>query len=127
MRTTSATLCLLFLSACATTLQDPDHSVLRPRPKILHVNGTLEPVTFAVDHRRAVLGARGAPCQTNDPMPTGALERPIPHMPRSHPLRVAPMPNFCPVTAPLAGTSVITSVPLPLKTAPAPTPTEPQP
>lgn len=126
MRATSA-LCLLLLSGCAAGVQQPHEITLRPRSKILRINGTFEPVTFAVDHKRyAVVVTGREACQTNDPMPTGQFDQPAPRMLNVRPLRVAPMPNACPVTVPLAGKSVLTSSPRP-KTVPAPAPAKSQP
>lgn len=46
--------------------------------------------------------ATRAPCETNDPMPTGRFVQPLPAMPRAQ-TPVPRMPNLCPVTAgPLA-------------------------
>jgi hypothetical protein len=165
MRATSA-LCLLLLSGCAAGMQPSQESILHPQQEILHINGTLEPVTFAIPRKhviarverphasilrrrpkvvqingtlepvafvvdqkqeQTIVATRDEACQTNDPMPVARLGQPGPPMPRSHPLRVAPMPNACPVTVPWSSTTVFTSAPVPPKTAPAPAATEPQP
>lgn len=128
MRATSA-LCLLLLSGCAGALeQQPGELILDRGPKILHINGTLEPVTFVVDDEpRPAKEERRDACQTNDPMPVAQLGQAVPRMLRSHPLYVAPMPNYCPVTVPLTGRSVVTSTPSAPKVLQRPTPTEPQP
>jgi hypothetical protein len=111
-------------------VERPHESILRPRPSVVQINGTVEPVAFVVDRKQkrtiaATLGRE--PCQTNDPMPTGRFEEPVGQILNVRPLRVAPMPNACPVTVPLTSKTVVTSAPLPPKTVPAPTPTEPQP
>lgn len=108
--------------------QPGELTIIDPGPKILHINGTFEPVTFVVDAERisANVERRGA-CQTNDPMPVARLGQAVPQMPRSQPLSVAPMPNYCPVTAPIASRTVVVSgrnVPEVLQ---RPEPTEPQP
>jgi hypothetical protein len=133
MRAASA-LCLLLLSGCAAGLQDPAHSVLRPAPKVLHINGTFEPVAFVVDrvpmrpkHRLAMAPTGREACETNDPMPTGHFKEPARWMPQGRPLHVAPMPNACPVTVPLTAKTVTASTPLTPGTVPAPTPYDPQP
>lgn len=112
-------------------MRQPQEITIRPRPKVLYVNGTFEPVTFVVDQKRAAAAVRHVrgreACQTNDPMPTGRFEQPTPRMPHARPLRVAPMPNACPVTVPMTSRTVVTSTPVSPKTVPAPVPTEPQP
>ncbi|HEX5872765.1 MAG TPA: hypothetical protein VFY65_20180 [Longimicrobium sp.] len=126
MRATTA-LCLLLLSGCASAAEQPRQSIIRPRPRVLHINGTVEPVAFKLG-RSAVMVTRGRqPCETNDPMPTARQSLPIPPMLRSHPLHVAPMPNACPVTVPMAGKTVVTSHPSVPKVLQPPTPTEPRP
>lgn len=128
MRATFSLLSLLVLSGCAAGMRQPHEIMLRPRPKIVQINGTVEPVAFVAKHTR-IAAARGSrePCQTNDPMPTGQFEEPAPRMLYVRPLHVAPMPNYCPVTVPLTSTSVVTSGPRPLKSDPAPVPAQPQP
>ena len=129
MRATSA-LCLLLLAGCAGAMrqQPGEITLIDSGPKILHINGTFEPVTFVVDAERVPVNSerRGA-CQTNDPMPVARLGQAVPQMLRSQPLYVAPMPNYCPVTAPIASRTVVTSggnVPQVLQ---RPAPPEPQP
>ena len=108
--------------------EKPYESILRPQPRTLQINGTFEPVTFVVDGKRVAAATHGREaCQTNDPMPTGYFGEPTGQILNVRPLRVAPMPNACPVTVPLTSKSVITSTPLPRKTVPAPTPSEPLP
>lgn len=128
MRATSA-LCLLLLSGCAGAMeQQPGELITDPGPRVLHVDGTVEPVTFVVDdERRPAKEARREACQTNDPMPVARLGQAVPRMLRSHPLYVAPMPNYCPVTVPSTGKSVVTSTPGAPKVPQRPEPTEPQP
>jgi hypothetical protein len=127
MRMTCA-LCLLLLSGCASAVQQPEHSILRPRPKVLYVNGTLEPMTFAMNRSTYAISKEGRePCETNDPMATALSPLPPSAMPTSRPLRVAAMPNYCPVTRPASSKTVFTRAPHPPKVAPAPAPTEPQP
>lgn len=129
MRATSA-LCLVLLSGCAGAMrqQPGELTIIDTGPRILHINGTFEPVTFVVDAERlpADVERRGA-CQTNDPMPVALVGQAIPQMLRSQPLYVAPMPNYCPVTAPIASRTVVVSgqnVPEALQ---RPAPSEPQP
>ena len=127
MRATSA-LCLLLLSGCTGAMEQPRDGLLRPRPKVLHVDGALQPVAFVVDdERRPGKAEYREACQTNDPMPVAQLGREVPRMLRSHPLHVAPMPNYCPVTVPSTGKSVVTSTPSAPKVPQRPEPTEPQP
>jgi hypothetical protein len=111
MRATSA-LCLILLSGCAGAMrqQAGEITLIGSGPKILHINGTFEPVPFVVDNeRRPVISERGGACQTNDPMPIARLGQAVPRMLRSHPLYVAPMPNYCPVTAPIASSTIVVS------------------
>jgi hypothetical protein len=109
-------------------IEQPHESILRPRPKVLQINGTVEPVAFVVEGKQLAAATSGRePCQTNDPMPTGYFGEPAGQILNAHPLRVAPMPNVCPVTVPLTGKTVITSAPLPPNPVPAPAPTEPRP
>ncbi|HYR08171.1 MAG TPA: hypothetical protein VEQ60_10400 [Longimicrobium sp.] len=126
MRAASA-LCLLLLSGCTAGMQRTHDSIIRPRPKVLYINGTFEPVAFVLDGKVAMGSKSREACQTNDPMPTGHFEEPAGQILNVRPLRVAPMPNACPVTVPLTSKTVITSAPLPARTVPVPTPTEPQP
>jgi hypothetical protein len=108
--------------------QPGELTILDRGPKILHINGTFEPVTFVVDDaQRPAKGERREACQTNDPMPVAQLGREVPRMLRSRPLYVAPMPNYCPVTVPLTGKSVVISTPSAPKVLQRPTPSEPQP
>lgn len=51
MRTISA-LSVLLLAGCATAMEQPTPSILRPRTRILHINGTFEPVVFVVEERK---------------------------------------------------------------------------
>jgi hypothetical protein len=127
MRATSA-LCLVLLSGCAGAMEQPRDAILSPRPRILHINGTFEPVTFVVDHKRVASKAeRRQACQTNDPMPVAQLGQAVPRVFRAHPLQVAPMPNYCPVTVPLTGNTVVASTPSGPKVLQRPEPSEPQP
>jgi hypothetical protein len=127
MRATSA-LCLVLLSGCARAMEQPRELILDPGPKILHINGTLEPVTFVVDNeRRPATVERRDPCQTNDPMPIARLGQAVPGMLRSRPLSVAPMPNYCPVTVPMASSSVLVSGRNAPEVVQGPAPPEPQP
>ena len=127
MRAVSA-LNLLLLSGCAAAARQTEEPLLRVQPEILHVNGTVEPVAFTLDGDGIIARAEPRqPCQTNDPMPTGSFTTPPPKMLNVRPLRVAPMPNYCPVAAPTRTRSVITTAPRPPKGVPAPLPTEPQP
>lgn len=126
MRAASA-LCLLLLSGCAAGAQRTHDAILRPRPKVLYINGTFEPVAFVLRDKVAMAPKQREACETNDPMPTGHFPEPATQMLTARPLRVAPMPNACPVTVPLTGKSVVASTPLEPKTVPAPAPTEPQP
>lgn len=127
MRATSA-LCLLLLAGCTGAMEEPRDGILRPRPRILHINGAFEPVAFVVDgERRPARAEDREPCQTNDPMPVAQLGRELPQMLRSRPLSVAPMPNYCPVTVPLAGRSVVTSTPSRPRVPQRSEPTQPQP
>ncbi len=109
-------------------MQQPQQTTVSLRPRAASANGTGEPAAPAVVKQRvaAVVLGREA-CQTNDPMPTGQFQQSAPRMPHSRPLRVAPMPNACPVTVPMTGTSVLTSTPLPAKVVPVPVLTEPNP
>jgi hypothetical protein len=129
MRATSA-LCLILLSGCAGAMEQRpgELTILDPGPKILHINGTFEPVTFVVDAERLLADAeRREACQTNDPMPIAQLGQAIPQMLRSQPLYVAPMPNYCPVTAPIASGTVAVSGRNVPEVVQQPTPSEPQP
>lgn len=127
MRTTSA-LCLLLLSGCAAGMRQPEQTTVSLRPRAPSVDSTVEPATPAVEKKQvaAVVLGREA-CQTNDPMPTGHFQQPVPAMPHARPLHVAPMPNACPVTVPMTGKTVFTTTPLPAKTVPAPVPADPKP
>jgi hypothetical protein len=127
MRATSA-LCLLLLSGCAAGMQQPVQTTVSLRPRAPSANGALKQAAPAVDKKRvaAVVLGREA-CQTNDPMPTGQFQQPVPPMPHTRPLHLAPMPNACPVTMPMTGKSVLISTPQPSKIVPVPLPTEPAP
>lgn len=127
MRAKSA-LCLLLLSGCAAGMQQSEQTTVSLRPRAPSARSTPEPAAPAVDKKpvTAVVLGREA-CQTNDPMPTGQFQQPVAPMPHTRPLRVAPMPNACPVTVPMTGKSVFTSTPVPLKIVPVPVPTEPKP
>jgi hypothetical protein len=127
MRAISA-LSLILLSACAAGIQHGDEPISNPAPQILQIS-TAQPVQWAAAHKQGekIVEIRVDACQTNDPMPVARLGQPVPPMPRSSPLRVAPIPNACPVTVPWTSTTVFTSAPVPQKTVPAPAPTKPQP
>ncbi|HEU4881575.1 MAG TPA: hypothetical protein VFT45_05000 [Longimicrobium sp.] len=131
MRVTYA-LGLIFLSSCAAGTQHPGADSQHPEPAVLQVSGPVQQVTSATprkhvedpkQERRIEIMVDEA-CQTNDPMPGARRGEPVPQMPRSQPLQVAPIPNACPVTVPWTSTTVLTSAP---KTVPAPAATEPQP
>lgn len=128
MRAIAATGVLL-LTGCTPAMQQQEakYGILRPRYEVVKINGTVEPVVFAVD--RAVLrtGERG-PCETNDPMPSGEFRQPAPPMPVSAaPSSSVPMPNYCPVTAPAAVKPATVRTLRPPKQVQPATPTEPQP
>jgi hypothetical protein len=109
-------------------VEQPRDGILHRRPKFVHINGTLEPVAFVVDPKgKQIVVELDEACQTNDVMPVARLGEMPPPMPHSAPLRVAPMPNACPVTVPWSSTTVFTSAPVPQKTVPAPAPAEPRP
>lgn len=95
MRNTSV-LCLLLLGGCAAAHETlPQPGVLRPRT-VLHINGTMEPVSFKVKTVRS-LGA-DKPCETNDRMPIATPGQVAP-MPRAtSPGTSVPIPNACAVT-----------------------------
>jgi hypothetical protein len=98
------------------------------RPKLPHAGAASEPEAFVqADTQTIVLMNGRGPCQTNDPMPIGRLDQPVPQMPTSPPLRVAPIPNACPVTRPWSHTTVFTTAPRAPRTVPAQGTTKPQP
>ncbi|HEX6372936.1 MAG TPA: hypothetical protein VF006_28695 [Longimicrobium sp.] len=54
MRATAA-LCFLFLAGCAGAVQPPQQSIIRPRPRVLHINGTVKPVAFPLGRTAAMV------------------------------------------------------------------------
>ncbi|MBW3572710.1 MAG: hypothetical protein KY467_16565 [Gemmatimonadetes bacterium] len=121
------TFCLLFASGCAGGVQESrPEPILRPRSTTLHVSGSLEPVSSTAGGTRHVVVVEPRPaCQTNDPMPTGQVRQPPQPMPIARPLRLAAIPNYCPVAVPPKSASVVAGVPLPQKAAPSPSPSQP--
>lgn len=120
---------VLLLAGCTSAIQQPPQSIIRPRVEILHINGTFEPVTFAVQREKIRVTEGRGPCETNDPMPTGQSLRPLPPMPNGAPKALGQMPNYCPVTVPLAAHTIhnLNTPPVLRKQVPPPTPAEPQP
>lgn len=127
MRAASA-LCLSFASGCAAATRQTEEPVPHSGPEIRRMDGTLKPVALATGGPVVVTTTEPRePCQTNDPMPTASFDTTPPQMLNVRPLHVAPMPNYCPVTAPARTKSVIASAPRPPKSVPAPVPAEPAP
>lgn len=126
MRTISV-LSLALLAGCAAAMEQPDVPILRPRYEVLAINGTVEPVVFAVERGTRRAAQRREPCETNDPMPTGNFKDAPQQMLSVRPLHVAAMPNYCPVTAPRTNKSVTTRAPRPPRKVQRPEPSEPQP
>lgn len=126
----ASALCVLLLSGCTGAMEQQrrELTLVDPGPKILHIHGTFEPVAFVVDaQRRPANEVRRGACQTNDPMPVAQLGQAVPRMLRSHPLHVAPMPNYCPVTAPVTIRPVVTSGTKAPEVLQRPTASKPQP
>lgn len=126
MRAASA-LCLLLFSGCAAATRQTEEPVPHSEPEIRREDGVLKPVALTTGGPVVVTTTDREPCQTNDPMPTGSFDVPPAQMLNVRPLHVAPMPNYCPVTAPTRTKSVTTSVPRSPKSVPAPVPAEPAP
>lgn len=127
MRTIPVLGILLLAGCAAAATEQPREPILRPGAEILHAGGTSNPVKSAVKGKTVRITHGRAPCQTNDPMPTGNFGQPPARTLNVHPLRVAPMPNYCPVTVPLVANPVPVRGPIPRKTVPKPTPLEPRP
>jgi hypothetical protein len=121
---------VLLLTGCTQAMQQQEarYGILRPRYEVTRINGTFEPVVFTIDRARLLQTEERGPCQTNDPMPTGEFRQPRAPMPvAATPSSPAPMPNYCPVTAPATAKSTVVSTPRPPKQVQPATPSEPRP